>query len=98
VVIYSSTTFGRDIPPTKNSAGMSPIGGSGWECQNLFTLKAKGKISVLSGPGEWVLKSTYHSPELKNDKKIIVDSLGCTAPDMQVQSDPVTITVLNSSK
>jgi len=63
-----------------------------------YTPKAKARIAVLSTAGEWVLKSTYRPPELKGDDRAVVESLGCTPPDMQVQSDPVTITVTNASE
>lgn len=61
-----------------------------------YTPKEKARITVLSGPGEWVLKSTYHPPELKAGDRAIVESLGCTPPDVEVHSAPVTITVTNA--
>lgn len=63
-----------------------------------YTPKAKARITVLSGPGEWVLKSTYYPPELKSGEKPIVESLGCSPADVEVHSAPVTITVMNAPK
>jgi len=63
-----------------------------------YTPKAKARITVLSGPGEWVLKSIYHPPELRGSEKAIVESLGCTPPDVEVHSAPVTVTVVNAPK
>lgn len=60
--------------------------------------KQAGKVAVLTEPGEWVLRSTYHPPELLAGQKAIVESLGCTPPDVEVYSTPVTITVLSSPK
>src|SRR5579864_8735219 len=39
-----------------------------------YTPKAKARIAVLSTAGEWVLKSTYHPPDLKDDNRDIVES------------------------
>ncbi len=57
-------------------------------------LKKSGRVTVLTGPGEWVLRSTYHPPELSAHEKTIVESLGCTPPDSEIYSAAVTMTVL----
>jgi len=59
--------------------------------------KHAGKVTVLTEPGG-VLGSAYHPPELPGDQKAIVGSLGCTPPDVEVHSVPVTITVMNAPK
>ena len=51
------------------------------------------KVAVLSELGEWVLRSTYEPPKLTANQKAIVESFGCSVPDVRVQSEPVTITV-----
>ena len=53
------------------------------------------KTVALKGTGEWELQATYHPPDLKARDKEVVKSMGCTAPDMQVISDPVKITVVD---
>ncbi|MGO9084409.1 MAG: hypothetical protein ACLQBK_04215 [Candidatus Sulfotelmatobacter sp.] len=53
------------------------------------------KTIALKGTGEWELQATYHPPDLKAHDKEIVRSLGCTAPDMQVRSEPAIITVVD---
>ena len=63
-----------------------------------YTSRKKGRITVLSGAGKWVLKSTYHPPDLKRDQRAIVESLGCAAPDQIVRSAPVTIHVIDPQK
>ncbi len=60
--------------------------------------KKAGKVTVLTVPGDWVLRSTYHPPELEARKKSIVEALGCTPPDVDVHSAPVTITVHSALK
>lgn len=61
-----------------------------------YTPKAKARIAVLSTAGEWVLKSTYRPPELTGDDRAVVESLGCTPPDVEVHSTPVIIRVTNA--
>ena len=56
------------------------------------------KMLVFNELGEWVLGATYHPPDLTARDKDIVKSMGCTPPDVSIQSDPVTITVVNSTK
>jgi hypothetical protein len=63
-----------------------------------YISRKRGRITVLSRAGRWVLKSTYYPPDFKGDQRAIVESLGCAAPDVEVHSDPVTITVLTSAK
>jgi hypothetical protein len=59
----------------------------------------KSRIAVkLDEPGQWVLRAKYHPPSLSAREKEIVKSMGCTPPDASIQSDPVTITVVNSTK
>jgi hypothetical protein len=60
--------------------------------------KQAGRVTVLTEPGQWTLRSTYHPPELNAREKAIVESLGCTPPDVEVHSDPVTITVISAPK
>jgi hypothetical protein len=53
------------------------------------------KTIVLNGTGEWELQATYYPPGLNAHDKEVVKSMGCTAPDMQVHSEPVRITVVD---
>jgi hypothetical protein len=59
--------------------------------------KQVGKVTVLTESGQWTLQSTYHPPELNAREFSIVESLGCSPPNAEVHSTPVTITVLSSS-
>jgi hypothetical protein len=60
--------------------------------------KQAGKVTVLTEPGEWVIRSTYVPPALTTGQRVIVESLGCTPPDVEVHSAPVTITVMSASE
>jgi len=60
--------------------------------------KQAGRVTVLTEPGQWTLRSTYHPPNLNAREKGIVESLGCTPPDVEVHSAPVTITVMSAPK
>jgi hypothetical protein len=57
-----------------------------------------GAVVALKSPGKWVLRSTCHPPVLTDAEKSIVESLGCSPPETLVQSEPVTITVTDSSQ
>jgi hypothetical protein len=58
--------------------------------------KPAGRVTVLTEPGQWTLRSTYHPPELNSREKSIVESLACSVPDVEVHSASVTITVTNA--
>ena len=60
--------------------------------------KQAGRVTVLTEPGQWTLRSTYHPPELNARESAIVESLGCTPPDLEVHSGLVTITVMSAPK
>lgn len=60
-----------------------------------YSPKKLDKTIALKGRGEWELQATYHPPDLKARDKEVVKSMGCTAPDMQVISDPVKTTVVD---
>lgn len=60
--------------------------------------KQAGRVAVLTEPGQWTLRSTYSPPEPNAREKAIVESLGCTPPDVEVHSTPVVITVMNAPK
>jgi hypothetical protein len=61
-----------------------------------FTPKAKARIAVLTTAGDWVLKSTYVPPALNGDDRAVVESFGCTPPDVEVYSTPVIVKVTNA--
>jgi len=56
------------------------------------------KTYVLNAPGEWVLLATYHPPNLSARELELVKSMGCTPPEVSVQSVRVTITVVDPSR
>jgi hypothetical protein len=61
-------------------------------------LSEKSPISVpLDKPGKWFLRATYSPPFLTKHDTKVVKSMGCMPPGSSVESETVTITVVDSS-
>jgi hypothetical protein len=63
-----------------------------------YLVPKSDKITVVNELGEWALVATYNPPDLTARDKEIVKSMGCTPPDVSIQSDSVTITIVNSTR